>query len=197
MVGPKSTQTRVVGMIADEMHPYILFSSNGVSMKNVQGCISSFIIPTLLVCVLFGPTIPTYVFNLFSCFLYLFVLIFLSSIATESEGCDLVHLWHKAMHRHAWTSLFYPRNAAQHDNDSVDRQCQSIRYLRPWCYRVLSSRMQLARERHSGWSSDSVSDGCTGSSNNRSSPSKAPASQWPTLLTVWAQPTEVSPKRRF
>ena len=35
MVGPKSIQTRVVGIITDEMHPYILFSSNGVSMKNV------------------------------------------------------------------------------------------------------------------------------------------------------------------
>ena len=51
------------------MHPYsyILFSSNGVSMKNVLGCISSdsVIIPTTLVCVLFGHTIPTYFFNLF------------------------------------------------------------------------------------------------------------------------------------
>ena len=35
MIGPKSTQTRVVGIIMDEMHPYIQFSSNGVSMKNV------------------------------------------------------------------------------------------------------------------------------------------------------------------
>ena len=31
MVGPKSTQTKVVGIL-DEMHPYILFSSNGVSI---------------------------------------------------------------------------------------------------------------------------------------------------------------------
>ena len=38
MVGPKSTRTRVVGIITDEIHPYILFSSNGVSMKNVYGC---------------------------------------------------------------------------------------------------------------------------------------------------------------
>ena len=41
MVGPKSTQTRVVGIIMDERHPYILLSSNRVSMKNVQGCFSS------------------------------------------------------------------------------------------------------------------------------------------------------------
>ena len=54
-------------------------------MKSVKGCISSVIIPTTLVCVLFGLTIPTYFFNLFSCFLYLFMFIF-SNIATESEG---------------------------------------------------------------------------------------------------------------
>ena len=30
----------------------------------------------ILVCVLFGPTIPTCFFNLFNCFLYLFVLFF-------------------------------------------------------------------------------------------------------------------------
>ena len=35
MVGPKSTQTRVAGIITDEMHAYVQFSSNRVSMKNV------------------------------------------------------------------------------------------------------------------------------------------------------------------
>ena len=33
MVAQKSTQTRVVGKITDKVHPYILFSSNMVSMK--------------------------------------------------------------------------------------------------------------------------------------------------------------------
>ena len=37
----KSTQIRVIGIIADEMDPYIFFSSNRVSMINVHGCISS------------------------------------------------------------------------------------------------------------------------------------------------------------
>ena len=37
MVGPKSTQTRVVGIITDEMHPYIQFLSNRVSMKKCVG----------------------------------------------------------------------------------------------------------------------------------------------------------------
>ena len=61
----------------------------------------SVIIPNALVCVLFVPTIPTYFFNLLSCFLYLFVFIILSSIATESEGCGQVHsLWHKQMSFH-------------------------------------------------------------------------------------------------
>ena len=64
MVGPKGTQTRAVGIMIDKIHPYIQFSSNRVSMKNVQGCISSNIIPTTLVCAPFGPTIPTYFFNL-------------------------------------------------------------------------------------------------------------------------------------
>ena len=35
MVGPK-VQTRVVGIIMGEMHPYISFSSKGISMKNVM-----------------------------------------------------------------------------------------------------------------------------------------------------------------
>ena len=35
MVGLKNKHTRVVGIIKDEMHPYILFSSNKFSMKNV------------------------------------------------------------------------------------------------------------------------------------------------------------------
>ena len=34
MVGPKSAQTCVVA-ITDEMHPYIQFSSNRTSVKNV------------------------------------------------------------------------------------------------------------------------------------------------------------------
>ena len=33
MVMQKSAQTRVVGKITDKVHPYILFSSNMVSMK--------------------------------------------------------------------------------------------------------------------------------------------------------------------
>ena len=36
-IGPKSIQTRVVGIITNEMHPYIQFSSNRVSMKMCRG----------------------------------------------------------------------------------------------------------------------------------------------------------------
>ena len=82
MVGPKSTLTRVVGIIIDEMHPYIQVSSNEVSMKMCRDASRLLFSLLLLVCVLLGPTIPTYFFNLFSCCLYLFVFIFLSSIAT-------------------------------------------------------------------------------------------------------------------
>ena len=80
MVGPK------VEIIMDEMHPYIQTSSNRISMKNVQGCISFVIILTTPVCVLLALPSPTYFFNLFSCFIYLFAFLFLSSIATESTG---------------------------------------------------------------------------------------------------------------
>ena len=69
MVGPKSTQIRLVGIITDEMHPYTFFTET-LLLENKKGCILSVIIPTTLICVLFGPTIPTYSFNLFDCFLY-------------------------------------------------------------------------------------------------------------------------------
>ena len=51
-------------------------------------------------------------FNLFSCFLYLFVFL-LSSIATESEGCGLVHsLWHALCADIDRSSgVIYPRNS--------------------------------------------------------------------------------------
>ena len=41
----------------DKMHPYT-FRRNPVTNK-MLGCIASIIIPTTLVCVLFGPAIPT------------------------------------------------------------------------------------------------------------------------------------------
>ena len=67
MVWPKSTQIRVVGIITDKIHPYTFFET--LLLENcMQRCISSVIVPTTLVCVLFGPTIPIYFFNLFSCF---------------------------------------------------------------------------------------------------------------------------------
>ena len=47
-IGPKSIQTRVVGIITDEMHPYIQFSSNRVFYENVQRCILSVILSQLL-----------------------------------------------------------------------------------------------------------------------------------------------------
>ena len=111
MVGPKSTQTRVVGTITNEIHPYTFFVETLLQftlapqqimyMKNVYGCISSVTVPTTLVCVLFGPTIPTYMY-FFNCFLYLFMFVFLRSIATESEGVwsSTYNLWHVVMCRH-------------------------------------------------------------------------------------------------
>ena len=63
MVRPKSTQTRVVGIMTDEMYPYTL--ETPLLENKMEGSIPFVIIPTTLVCVLFGPTIPTYFFNLF------------------------------------------------------------------------------------------------------------------------------------
>ena len=47
----------------DEMHPYTFFIETPLLenwMQLSEGCISSIIIPTTLVCVTFGSTIPTY-----------------------------------------------------------------------------------------------------------------------------------------
>ena len=55
------------------MHPYTFFTETLLLENKKKGCISSVIIPTTLVCVPFGPIIPTYFFNLFDCFLYLYV----------------------------------------------------------------------------------------------------------------------------
>ena len=72
MVGPKSTQTRVVGIIIDEMHPYILFKFQviGFYEKRVGMHLVCYY-PHYLVCVLFGPTIPTssiYLVAYYTCF---------------------------------------------------------------------------------------------------------------------------------
>ena len=65
--------TRMVGII-DKIHPYTIFSSNRVFMQNCVGMHLVYIIPISLVCLLFDPTIPSYlVMQFFSCFLYLLV----------------------------------------------------------------------------------------------------------------------------
>ena len=65
---PKSSQTRIVGMITNtRCIPTPYFSSNSVSRKNVGMHLVFVIIPTILVCELFGISIPTYIsiFKLF------------------------------------------------------------------------------------------------------------------------------------
>ena len=69
MVGLKSIQT-IVGIITDEVHPYISLSSNRVPMKMHRDA-SHLLLSQLFVCILFSPIIPTYFLNLFSWFLYL------------------------------------------------------------------------------------------------------------------------------
>ena len=80
MVAPKSTQTRVVGITTDEMHPYILFSSNGVSMKCVGTHLVCYYPYYSCLCIFwhYHPYLLLQV--IFSCFLYLFVFIFLVAI---------------------------------------------------------------------------------------------------------------------
>ena len=51
----------------DEMHPNTFFIGNHYLKI---GCRDAVIIPTTLVCVLFGPTVPNF-FSLFCYFLYL------------------------------------------------------------------------------------------------------------------------------
>ena len=58
------------------MHPYILFWSNGVSMKMCRDASHPLLsLLILFVYLLALPSIPIYFFNLFSCFLHFFVLI--------------------------------------------------------------------------------------------------------------------------
>ena len=59
MAGPKSSQTRTVG-ITDKVHPYISFKKHCYFKINI-GCTLS-VIPTTLVCVLFGPAVPSLLF---------------------------------------------------------------------------------------------------------------------------------------
>ena len=63
------TQTRVVGMIINKMHPF--FHRNSVTW----GCILFVIFPTTLVCVLFEATIPTLIFSCFHDTCSLFMLL--------------------------------------------------------------------------------------------------------------------------
>ena len=98
MVVSKSTQTRVVGIMTDKVHPTSYISSNRVSMKKSVGM---HLVSYYSSSCTFDPTIPTYVYNLFSCFLYLFALLFLAEVlcinnelgntnirhATAAEGC--------------------------------------------------------------------------------------------------------------
>ena len=51
MVGAKSTQTRVVGIITDKVHPtYNVFPCNNSFHEKCVGCILSMIIPTAPLC---------------------------------------------------------------------------------------------------------------------------------------------------
>ena len=85
MVWPKSTQTRLVGIIADEMYPHILFLSNRVSMKMCRA--ASHLLLSLLILFVYFLAIPSlltssnYLVTLHTC-----LCSFFSSIATESEG---------------------------------------------------------------------------------------------------------------
>ena len=74
MVGPKRTQTRVVGIITDKTHPYLIFKQQGV-YENVWGCILSVIVPNTLVLYFLALSSPL-------TSLYLFVFVF-NSMATE------------------------------------------------------------------------------------------------------------------
>ena len=75
MVVQKSTQTRVVGKITDKVHPYILFSSNMVSMKTEVRDAPCLLFSLLLLFVYFFAPPSLLEFNCF--FLYLLPLLFL------------------------------------------------------------------------------------------------------------------------
>ena len=108
MAGPKSTLfTRAVGIKTDEMHPYILLSSNWVSMKKCRDA-SHLLLSLLFSFAVYFLALPSLltssIYFTGNCVLYLYVLF--SSIVTESEGHGLLNsLWHEAMHRYGQVSL--------------------------------------------------------------------------------------------
>ena len=69
MVGPKSIQTRVVGIITDEIHPYTIFIETLLLENTMQG-MHFIYYPYYSYLYTFWSYHP-YFFNLFSCFLYL------------------------------------------------------------------------------------------------------------------------------
>ena len=123
------------------MLPYIQFSSNGVSMKVCRD--ASRLLLSLLLLFIYFLALPS---RLISSIYLLFILVYaciLSSVATQSEGCGLVHcLWYAVMCRHgqvSWcslpkksqslhasTSLAWPQTATINDRHWV------WDYLHPW-----------------------------------------------------------------
>ena len=66
MVGPKSTQTRVIGIITDKIHPTSYFKQQRFYEKRVGLHLVCYYAYHSCLCT-FGPTIPTYFYNYFDC----------------------------------------------------------------------------------------------------------------------------------
>ena len=84
----------------------IQFSSNRVSMKmcrDASHLLLFLLLLFVLLKVLIGPTIPSYVFNLFSCFLYLYILQSrintLQSICIHARHSTCIYLWLHLLNR--------------------------------------------------------------------------------------------------
>ena len=83
----KSTQTRIVRKITDKIHPYI-FSQTLLHENAVLGCILSVIFRTILVCVLFCTSIPTYLVNLLN-----FLLVTIELVDSVSRDGPDMHIY--------------------------------------------------------------------------------------------------------
>ena len=71
MIGPKSTQTRIVGITTDEMHPYTFFI--GTPLLEIRCMDASCLLLSLLLLFVYFLALPSLLTSSICCFLYLLI----------------------------------------------------------------------------------------------------------------------------
>ena len=88
MVGSKSTQTRVVGIITDKVHPTFIFKQWSFYEEQCRNA-SRLLLSLLLLFVYFLAYVPLFL-QFYSCFLYLFMLLYNSLLLIFAAGPSLL-----------------------------------------------------------------------------------------------------------